>query len=186
MHTHGTAVLDRPAEAAAPVSTPLPAPATSASTPDPVSARSTTTAKELTTESEVVLDLGYTELAVALNASGICPDLFRSAAIAQLIEWAAQGLALLGIDRVRHFAQFTRQLHPRPFPSLSTWELAKYDRIWPSLSAVQPCHDAAYRITYTLHPSVSQITRPASPDHPCPSHPAPCAPLAVPLSRSGL
>lgn len=186
MHAHGTAVLDRPAESTAPVSTSLPAPVTSANTSDSVSARSIITAKELTTGSDVVFALTYGELAVALNASGVRPRLFRSAATAQLVEWAAQGLALLGIDSVRHFARFTAQLNPRPFLSLSAGELAEYERIWPSRSAVQPCHDAAYRITYTLHPSVSQITCPASPDHSYPSSTAPRAPLAVPLPRSGL
>lgn len=172
MHAHGTAVLDRPAEATVPVSTSLPASVPSANALDSQSAKSNFTAKELANESETVLGLGYTELAVALNASGVRPRLFRSASVAQLTEWAAQGLALLGIDRVRHFAQFTRQLNPRPFTSLSAWELAKYERIWPSLAAVQPCHDAAYRITYTLHPSVSQIT--ASPA----SHNTPTSPKA--------
>jgi hypothetical protein len=188
MHTHGTAVLDRPAEAMAPAVTSLSALVPSEPAHDLESAKSISNAAELTTRYDAVFDLGYAELAVALYASGIRPALFRSAPAAQLIEWAAQGLALLGIKRVRVYARRTSHINLILADTgyNTAHEQAEYNRMWPcSPRTVRSCHDAAYRITYTLHPSVSQITL-ASPAHPCPSHTAPRAPLAVPLSWSGL
>ena len=101
MHTHGTAILDRPAEATVPADTSLSALFASASTSGLESAKSITNAEELATGFGAVRGQEVTELAVALCASGVRPKLFRSADTAQLMQWATQGLALLGIDRVR-------------------------------------------------------------------------------------
>jgi len=147
MHNHGTAVLDRPAEAT-PTET-LSALVVGACTrnQEPASSR-TNPARELATRYDVH-NLTYTELAVALNASGIRPKHFRSAEPAQLMAWAAQGLALLGIDRVRWYARRTcdiNGLHVEECLSADT--RAEYAQMWPDSKAVQHCHDAAWRIAF--------------------------------------
>ena len=96
MHTHGTAVLDRPAEATVPAQALLPVLDISADALDLEPAKSTDdAAKALASRHDDVRDLTYGELAVALNASGTRPQHFRSADTAQLMQWAAHGLALL-------------------------------------------------------------------------------------------
>lgn len=91
MHNHGTAVLDRPAEAT-PAQTPS-ALVSETYTPDQVPARSSNNpARELATRHDVY-NLEYVELAVALHASGVRPKRFRSADSAQIMAWAEQGLA---------------------------------------------------------------------------------------------
>ncbi len=87
---------------------------------------------------------------MALNASGVRPRYFRSADPAQLMQWAAQSLALLGIDRIRYYAQRTRHLNRLCTDhGLSPEDHAEYARIWPcSPSAVQSCHDAAWRLAF--------------------------------------
>jgi hypothetical protein len=149
MHTHGTAVLDRPVEATVPAQVLQPALSVVADTLDPEPARSTDdAAKALVFGYEHVRDLTYEELAVALNASGVRSQYFRSADPAQLTEWAAQGLALLGIDRVRWYAYRTRQLNLRPLHSITAQQEAEFRRMWPCIKAFQPCHDAAWRIAF--------------------------------------
>ncbi len=158
MHTHGTAVLDRPAVATVPAVTSQSAPFTSAAVIVSESAKSTINAAELFSGYDTVFDLGYGELAVALHASGVRPRLFRTADAAQLIEWAVQGLALLGIERVRRYEKRTRYLNHRLYDDCMTArDQAEYARMWTSHKARQACHDAAYRINYPLHPMVSQL-----------------------------
>ena len=163
MHTHGTAVLDRPAEATVPADTSLSALFTSVNTSNLEPARSICNAAELATRYDAVRSLEYTELAVALYASGFRPSHLRSATTAQLMEWAAQGLALLGIDRVRVYARRTRRINGILADTgyNTAHEQAEYDRMWPcSRRTVQSCHDAAGRL----------VKYPVSPDHPYPSH----------------
>ena len=159
MHTHGTAVLDRPAEATVPAQALQSALSIGADTIDLEPARSTDdAAKALAPRYDDVRDLEYGELAVALNASGVRPQRFRSADPAQLMEWAAQGLALLGIDRVRHYVRRTRYIHLLDHPSAE--DRAEYTRMWPhNRKAVQSCHDAAWRLTFEC---------PVSQASPCP------------------
>ncbi len=150
MHNHDTAVLDRPAEATAPAGALLSALDFPVSTSGLEPARSTKGARELATGSGAVHGREVTELAVALFASGVCPRSFRSADTAQLMQWAAQGLALLGIDRVRRYAHRTQFLHCRLYerhdPGRSAHQ-AEYDRMWPcSFRTIQSCHDAAWRL----------------------------------------
>jgi hypothetical protein len=148
MHNHGTAVLDRPAEA-----TSAQAPSalvTSECTPDQVPARSSNNpARELVTRYDVH-NLEYVELAVALYASGVRPKRFRSTEPAQIMAWAEQGLTLLGIDRVQNYARRTQFLHCRLYAKHDhnrPVHQAEYDRIWPcSFRTVQSCHDAARRL----------------------------------------
>lgn len=167
MHTHGTAVLDRPAEATVPADTSLSALFPSVNTSDPEPAKSISNAAELATGFGAVRGQEVTELAVALYASGIRPKLFRSAGTAQLMQWANQGLALLGIDRVRRYAARTQHINYQyaAYDYNPPAHQAEYDRMWPcSYKTVQSCHDAAWRII---------TPRPASPDHcPYPSHTA--------------
>ena len=165
MHTHGTAVLDRPAEGTAPSAALLPALGVGTCARDLEPARSRNNpARELATRYDVH-DLTYTELAVALNASGVHPKHFRSAEPAQLMAWAAQGLALLGIDRVRRYERRTRHLNGLfAYHCASAEDRAEYARMWPrNAKAVQSCHDAAWRLTL-----------------------GPRARLSAPLPRSGL
>jgi hypothetical protein len=147
MHNHGTAVLDRPAEATPTEA--LSALVVGACTRDPEPARSSNnTARELATRCDVH-NLTYVELAVALNASGVRPKHFRSTEPAQLMAWAAQGLALLGIDRVRWYARRTCDINGLCVEEcLSADTRAEYARMWPDSKAVQPCHDAAWRIAF--------------------------------------
>lgn len=147
MHTQGTAVLDRPAEATAPAQALRPVLDISASAPDLESVKSTeNAAKALTPRDDDASDLTYAELAVALNASGVRPQRFRSADSAQLMEWAAQGLALLGIDCIRYYVTRTRRIHLLDHPTAE--DQVEYTRMWPcNAKAVQSCHDAAYRLT---------------------------------------
>jgi len=112
-------------------------------------AKSTEGAKELAAGFGAVHGQEPTELAVALFASGIRPRSFRSADAAQLMQWATQGLALLGIDRVRHYAARTQHInrlyadHNYNPPD----HQAEYARMWPcSHRTVQSCHDAAWRL----------------------------------------
>jgi hypothetical protein len=163
MHTHGTAVLDRPAEATILAEALLPVHDVSADALTPEPAESTNdAAKALAPGNGDVHDLAYAELAVALSASGVRPQYFWSADSAQLMEWATQGVALLGIDRVRHYARRTcfinRHITDHRIPAQHR---AEYARMWPRSGpkAVQSCHDAAWRLAF---PSpASQIT-PAS------------------------
>lgn len=150
MHTHGTAVLDRPAEATVPAQALLSAFDPSTSTFDLELARSTDdAAKALAPRYDDVRDLMYEELAVALNASGVRPQRFRSADPAQLMEWAAQGLALLGIDRVQWYARRTCDINGLYVEEcLSADTRSEYAQMWPDSKAVQPCHDAAWRIAF--------------------------------------
>jgi hypothetical protein len=152
MHTHGTAVLDRPAEATVPANAALFAPITTANMPDPKSAKSISNAAELATRFGAVRGQEVTELAVALYASGVRPKLFRSADNAQLMQWANQGLALLGIDRVRRYAARTQHINYQyaAYDYNPPAHKAEYDRMWPcSYKTVQSCHDAAWRIIRT-------------------------------------
>jgi hypothetical protein len=150
MHTHGTAVLDRPAGVTVPASTLLSVPFPRAGSPDLESVKSIRNAEELTTGFGGVRGQEVTELAVALYASGIRPRSFQTAGAAQLMEWAVQGLALLGIDRVRHYARRTQFLHCWLFARLDPNRSAhksEYDRMWPcSARIVQSYHDAAWRL----------------------------------------
>ena len=166
MHNHGTAVLDRPAEATAPAEALLSALDLGAFASDLGPAESTDdAAKALDSRPDTVRELRYEELAVALNASGVRPQRLRSAGSAQLMEWAAQGLALLGIDRVRHYARRTCELNTVPLRSITAQQEAEFRHMWPRSRAIQPCHDAAYRLGFS--PSAKPLTR-------------------SPLSRSGL
>jgi hypothetical protein len=62
------------------------------------------------------------------------------------MEWATQGLALLGIDRIRHYVCRTRYIHLLDHPSDE--DQAEYACMWPrSFKAVQSCHNAAWRLT---------------------------------------
>ena len=73
------------------------------------------------------------------------------------------GLALLGIDRVQHYARRTCEIHCLSVEEcLSADTEAEYARMWPSFKACQLSHDAAYRVTLGFH-----------------------ARLSAPLSRSG-
>ncbi len=149
MHTHGTAVLDRPAEA-------IPAPSEVRSvlvarsgTRDQKPARSTDDAARELAFGYDVHDLMYGELAVALNASGVHPRHFWSAEPAQLMAWAAQGLALLGIDRVRWYNRRTCEINILSIEEcLSADTRAEYARMWPNAKKAQSCHDAAWRLTF--------------------------------------
>src|SRR5579875_2057907 len=148
MHTQGTAVLDRPTEVA-PAKALSPVSDSGASAHDRPPAKSITHAMELPAGHDVHV-LTYTELAVALNASGVHPKQLRSELEpARLMEWAAQGLALLGIDLVRHFARRTCALNLLPWKCVSAEGRAEYRLIWPRHEAFQPCHDAAHRIIRT-------------------------------------
>jgi hypothetical protein len=171
MHTQGTAVLDRPAEGTVPPEALLPALGVGAWARDlePASSRNNP-ARELATRPDVH-DLTYTELAIALNASGIHPQRFRSAEPVQLMAWAAQGLALLGIDRVRRYDRRTRHLNILVLDHCaSAHDQAEYTRMWPHGSkAVQSCHDAAYRVYF------ASTAGPASHTNPYPLH----APLSA-------
>ena len=146
MHNQRTAVLDRPAEATSEQA--LSAHIVSVCARDQEPARSSNTpAKELATRYDVH-NLTYVETAVALNASGARPKRLRSAESAQLMVWAEQGLALLGIDRVRHYARRTCDLNTLYVEDcLSADSQAEYARMWPDSKAAQLCHDAAWRIT---------------------------------------
>jgi len=149
MHTHGTAVLDRPAEATVPAQALLSAFDPSTSTFDLELARSTDdAAKALAPRYDDVRDLEYGELAVALNASGVRSHRFRSADPAQLMEWAAQGLALLGIDRIQHYDRRTRYLNGIPDHCMSADHWAEYAQMWSSFKVRQRCHDAAWRLAF--------------------------------------
>jgi hypothetical protein len=150
MHTHGTAVLDRSAEAMVPADTSLSALFTSVNTSDPESAKSINNAEELATGFGAVRGQEVTELAVALYASGVRPKLFRSADTAQLMQWAIQGLSLLGIDRVRRYAARTQRINYLYAANdyNPPAHQAEYARMWPcSYKTVQSCHDAAWRLT---------------------------------------
>ena len=168
MHNHGTAVLDRPAEATAPAEALLPALDISTFALDLEPAKCTDdAATALAPRNGDVRDLAYEELAVALNASGVRPQRFRSADPAQLMEWAAQGLSLLGIDRIRHYVRRTRYIHCQinDQGTIPAQHRAEYARMWPrNPKAVQSCHNAAWRLTFSR----------------------PTGPLSAPLSRSGL
>ena len=89
------------------------------------------------------------------------------------MQWAAQGVALLGIDRIRHYVRRTRYINTLFIDEcLSADTLAEYAHMWHSHKAAQCCHDAAYRLIGTR-------PIPAGP----PSH---TRTLAAPLSRSGI
>jgi hypothetical protein len=162
MHNHGTAVLDRPAEVTAPAQALLPELDLGAFAADLGPAEGTDdAAKALDPRYGAVRGLRYEELAVALNASGVQPKRLWSAGPAQLMEWAAQGLALLGIDRVRHYARRTCELNALPLRSITTQQETEFRHMWPRTRAIQSCHDAAYRLAFHV-------------------------PLTAPHSRSGL
>jgi hypothetical protein len=153
MHTQGTAVLDRPAEATVPAEALWSAFDASTNTFDLELARSTDdAAKALAPRYGGVRDLTYGELAVALNVSGVRSRRFRSASPAQLMEWAAQGLALSGIDCIRHYDRRTRYLNGIPDHRMSADHWAEYAQMWPSFKARQRCHDAAWRLAFP-HPA---------------------------------
>ena len=139
MHTQGTAVLDRPAEVTVPAQALLPVLDISADALDLEPVKSTDdAAKALASRHDDVRDLTYGELAVALNASGTRPYHFRSADTAQLMQWAAQGLALLGIDRIRHYVRRTRHINTLFIDEcLSADTLAEYARMWHSHKTAQ-------------------------------------------------
>jgi hypothetical protein len=109
-------------------------------------------AKELATGTGGVRDLEYGELAVALSASGVHPKHFRSAEPAQLMAWAAQGLAQLGIERVRHYTARTQRINFHVSYNYNPpADQAEYARMWPcSYRRVQSCHDAAWRLAFPL------------------------------------
>jgi hypothetical protein len=160
MHTHGTAVLDRPAEATVLADTSLSALSTNVNIPGSESAKSINNAAELSTEFGAVRGQVVTELAVALYASGIRPRLFWSATPAQLMQWANQGLALLGINCIRRYATRTQVLnyqyaaHNYNPPA----HQAEYDRMWPCPQrTVQSCHDAAGRLFAYASPASQNI-----------------------------
>ena len=166
MHNQGTAVLDRPAEATSAQA--LSALVIGACARDQEPARSShDPARELATRYDA-RNLTYVELAVALNASGARPKRLRSADPAQLMAWAAQGLALLGIDRVRCYARRTCDLNALHLQDcLSADTRAEYARMWPDSTAVQPCHDAAWRLTFGPRPACP----PRCPGADCDPHP---------------
>ena len=161
MHSHGTAVLDRPADVTVPAQALLPALGVSADALDLEPARSTQVARGLASRYDDVRDLTYGELAVALNASGARPDLFRSAESAQIMDWAAQGLALLGIERIRYYAFRTRYINGLLTRNrLSADVRAEYACMWPcGPAAIQSCYDAAWRLAF---PSPASHTTPTS------------------------
>jgi len=99
--------------------------------------------KPIARKSTPVNDLSYTELAVALHASGASARNLRSATRSELADLVAQGVSMVGIDQVRARARRTLAIN-----RARAWHSPEHSELWQSLTVEQKCHDAAYRLTY--------------------------------------
>ncbi len=96
---------------------------------------------------DTINDLTYGELAVALAASGVLPKYFRAASDAQIAAWAAQGLAVLGVELVWWRDWRTRYILTHDGYAASGEGRTEFAALWPcGRRAKQHCHDAAYRL----------------------------------------
>jgi hypothetical protein len=96
---------------------------------------------------DTINDLTYGELAVVLAASCVMPKHFRAASDVQLRIWAAEGLAVLGLELAWFRDWRTRYIVSHDAYAATAEGCAEYAAIWPfGERAKQRCHDAAFRL----------------------------------------
>jgi hypothetical protein len=99
-----------------------------------------------------VYGLSYGELAIVLYAADVATRaLRRTLDRIALIEWATQGLAVLGRDLVWWTDYRSRHIGGR-LDRATTEMRAEYDRLWPDARRAQAAWDAAGRITRQFGP----------------------------------